>query len=221
MMVNEAKWLGNVLDSYQAKELSPLVNIGSSTEAFRKEEQPHIDAYVFKPLRERGVEIVHSDIKEGKGVDVSCDIFDDESLKALIAVKPKALICSHMFEHVEDRDKLVKQLLRVLPEGGLFFISGPNSYHEHNDPIDTMFRPTPEELAELFKGQEIIDMALIEDCTYWTKVRQRPLTIFFRHFVRFFIPFVSWKKWKRSMKKLYWLFHRYKVAAIIGRKVTA
>lgn len=42
--------------------------------------------------------------------------------------------------------------------------------------------------------------------------------MFFRHFFRFFIPFVNWTAWKRSMRKLYWLFNPYKVSAIVGAK---
>ena len=46
------------------------------------------------------------------------------------------------------------------------------------------------------------------------------MTLFFRHFLRFWFPFLGWRQWKRSMRKLYWLFNNYKVAAIAGRKVT-
>ncbi|MEZ6022674.1 MAG: hypothetical protein R3C16_04500 [Hyphomonadaceae bacterium] len=48
-----------------------------------------------------------------------------------------------MFEHVVDRDELTRRILSLIPEGGLFFITVPSSYHQHNDPIDTMYRPRP------------------------------------------------------------------------------
>lgn len=220
MMVSDAKWLGEVLPKFTKEELSPILNIGSSTKKFREVDQPHIHKYVFAPLEEKGIKVIHCDLKDADGVDVSADIFDDEAIKKLASYQPKSIICTHMFEHVLDKEDLSKRLLSLLPKNGLFFVTVPNSYHQHDDPIDTMYRPTPEELAELFQGQEVIEKEILVDGNYWEKIRKRPVTLFFRHFTRFFIPFVSIKKWKRSMKKLYWLFNNYKVSAIIGRKVT-
>lgn len=218
MMISDAKWLGEVLPQFSDEELSPILNIGSSTKKFREQDQPHIHKYVFSPLEKRNVQVIHCDLKKAEGVDVQADIFDDEAIGKLRDYNPKAIICTHMFEHVEDRDDLAKRLMSLLPDGGLFFITVPNSYHHHADPIDTMYRPSPEELAALFKGQTIVRKEILIDGTYWDKIRKRPVTLFFRHFTRFFLPFISLKKWKRSMTKLYWLFAHYKVAAIVGRK---
>jgi hypothetical protein len=126
-----------------------------------------------------------------------------------------------MYEHVVDRDELTRRILKMIPEGGMFFITVPSSYHQHNDPIDTMFRPSPDELAAMFQGQEIVDKQELIGETYWVHIKKRPVTLFFRHFLRFWFPFLGWRQWKRSMRKLYWLFNHYKVAAIAGRKVTA
>lgn len=218
MMISDAKWLGEVLPQFSEEEISPVLNIGSSTKKFREIDQPHINEYVFTPLEKRGVKVVHADLKNAEGVDISGNIFDDKAIEKLKVCGAKSIICSHMFEHVEDRGELVKRLMYLLPENGLFFVTVPNSYHQHDDPIDTMYRPSPDELAELFKEQSIIQKDILVDGTYWGKIKQRPLTIFFRHLSRFFIPFISLKKWKRSMCKLYWLFNHYKVSAIVGRK---
>jgi SAM-dependent methyltransferase len=219
MMRCDAEWLGRRLSELSEAELSPVLNLGSSTHRFRTVEQPHIQKLVFGPLAERGVRVVHSDLKSADGVDVSGDIFDDRDFARLEAVGARTVICTHMFEHVRDRDELKRRLLDLLPEGGRFFVSVPSSYHEHNDPIDTMFRPTPDELAALFAGQEILERAELAGDTYWVHVRRRPVTIFLRHFARFFVPFLGWHAWKRSMRKLYWLFHPYKVSVVAGRKV--
>lgn len=219
MMHCDAEWLATALARFAPEELSPIVNLGSSTRHFREREQPHIDALVFNPLRARGIGIVHCVLKASDGVDIAGDIFDDATLATLRAVQPRAVICTHMFEHVRDRDELRRRLLELLPQGGLFFVTVPSSYHEHNDPIDTMYRPTPAELAAAFPHQEILEQRELTGHTYWVSVRQRPLTLFVRHFTRFFVPFLGWRAWKRSMTKLYWLFHPYKVAAIAGRKM--
>ncbi|MGE0753918.1 MAG: hypothetical protein AB7L92_02015 [Alphaproteobacteria bacterium] len=219
MMRCDAEWLGRVLQQYSVEELSPIVNIGSSTHHFRTTVQPFIQDLIFAPLQARGVQVIHSDIKEGEGVDISCDIFDDAGLSTLKALNPKALICTHMFEHVTDRELLATRLLSLLPVGGLFFITVPMSYHYHADPIDTMYRPNPDELAALFSGNTILQKEVLVGGNYWSHVRKRPVTLFSRHFFRFFFPFLGWEKWKRSMRKLYWLFNDYKVSALAGRKV--
>ena len=219
MMRCDAEWLGRTLAAVSPRELSPLLNLGASTKHFREVEQPYIDELVFRPLEARGVRILHCDLKAAAGVDLVGDVFEDADFARLKAVAPRAVICTHMFEHVLDRKELSRRLLALLPERGLFFVTVPSSYHEHHDPIDTMYRPTPDELAALFAGQEILHKSELTGDTYWSHVARRPLTIFFRHFFRFFVPFLGWKAWKRSMRKLYWLFHSYKVAAVVGRKV--
>jgi hypothetical protein len=81
-----------------------------------------------------------------------------------------------------------------------------------------MFRPTSDELAALFCGQQIIERAELIGANYWSHIRKRPVTLVTRHATRFFVPFLGWRKWKRSMRKLYWLFHPFKVTAVVGRK---
>jgi SAM-dependent methyltransferase len=220
MMRCDAEWLGRKLSETSAEELSPVLNLGSSTHHFRTVEQPYIHALVFAPLAARGVKVVHSDLKSAEGVDISGDIFDDADFARLRTVGARTVICTHMFEHVRDRDALKRRLLDLLPEGGRFFVTVPSSYHEHNDPIDTMYRPSPDELAAMFEGHEILERRELEGETYWAHVRKRPVTLFLRHFARFFVPFLGWHAWKRSMRKLYWLFHPYKVSVVAGRKVT-
>lgn len=221
MMKCDAEWLGSALARVDVENLSPVLNLGSSTRQYREIEQPYVHDLVFAPLEARGVKIIHTDLKSGDGVDIAGDIFNDEDLAKLRATQPKAIICTHMYEHVLDRDELTRRILAIIPEGGLFFITVPSSYHQHNDPIDTMYRPSPDELASMFDGNEILDRQELIGDTYWSHIKKRPVTLFFRHFLRFWFPFLGWRQWKRSMRKLYWLFNHYKVAAIVGRKAIA
>src|ERR1700722_382027 len=220
MMRCDAEWLARVLARLDNGDLSPVLNLGASTRRYREVEQPHIEALVFAPLASRSVAVLHSDIRAADGDDIVADIFTSAGLAELGKVAPRAVICTHLFEHVPDREELSRRLIALLPPGGLFFVTVPSSYHEHHDPIDTMFRPSPDELAALFPGQEIIERAELVGDTYRSVFAQRPVTLFFRHFARFFVPFLGWRAWQRSMRKLYWLAHPYKVSAIVGRKVS-
>jgi hypothetical protein len=221
MMKCDAEWLNGVLAKFSVDELSPVLNLGSSTLAFRTTEQPYIQELIVAPLEARGVRIVHTDLKHAPGVDIAGDIFDHADFARLKAVGARSIICTHMFEHVVDRADLRRRILDLLPDNGLFFVTVPASYPEHNDPIDTLFRPTPAELAAVFAGQQILETADLEGHNYWTQVRRRPLTVITRHVTRFFIPFVDWHAWKRSMSKLYWLVYPYRVSSLVGRKTAA
>jgi hypothetical protein len=219
MMLCDAIWLRDTFTKYSVDEISPLLNLGSSTREFREIKQPFVYELVFAPLLARGVRIIHSDLKEGDGVDIATDIFDESGLEKIKAEKPRCVLCTHMFEHVENREKLAEIILKILPSKGLFFVTVPHSYHYHADPIDTMYRPTPNELANLFHEQLILEKAVLTGDNYWTHIKKRPFTLFLRHFARFFTPFLGIKKWKRSMRKLYWLVNNYKVSAIVGQKL--
>ena len=152
MRIEEAAWIGDALASVPAAELDPMIELGSSTRDFRTRQQPHIDALIHAPLRDRGVRVVHSDLKAADGVDISGDFYDPKVRAELKAVGAKAVICCNMFEHVTDRGRLASVCDDILAPGGLLVVTVPHSYPVHLDPIDTYFRPAPEEIAALFPG---------------------------------------------------------------------
>ncbi len=94
----------------------------------------------------------------------------------------------------------------------------PRSYPHHGDPIDTMFRPSPAEAAALFPTADIVAADILDvDQSYRDEVRRRPW-ILLRHVLRLPVPFLGIEKWARSMRKPYWLFHNYRVTALVLRR---
>src|SRR5436853_7008325 len=81
-------------------EISPLLNLGSSTRAFREEAKPHIERELFNPLRAAGVDIVHSDLKQAEGVDLAGDILNAAVRANLKGRGFRALLIANMLEHV-------------------------------------------------------------------------------------------------------------------------
>ena len=69
MLIEEAQWLRSKLDALDPDRVFPMCNIGSSTEHFRRVEQPYIDKYLFEPARARNLEVVHVDTKAAAGID--------------------------------------------------------------------------------------------------------------------------------------------------------
>jgi hypothetical protein len=67
MFEAEARWLRGALDVFPPERLSPLLNLGSSSTAIREVVQPWIEEQLFRPLRIRGVEVIHVDRRRTAG----------------------------------------------------------------------------------------------------------------------------------------------------------
>jgi hypothetical protein len=218
MFEAEARWLAAALDRFAPEQLSPLLNLGSSTSRFREQIQPWTEERLFRPLRARGIEIVHVDLRDEPGVDLCADLTDPADLPRLQALGPRAVLCCNLLEHVTRPEQLARHCLEILPTGGLAFVSVPFSYPHHRDPIDTMYRPDPAQLTLLFGGADLLDGAIIgAGMSYRDDVRQRPW-ILLRHLARLPVPFVSFEHWKRSMAKLYWLGAEYRITCAVFEK---
>ena len=152
MFDNEAARICEIL--LGAGPISPLLDVGSATRAVRMTVKPHIESALFAPLRARGVEISHCDLKPGDGVDVAGDIVDPELRRELKARGYKCLLLANVLEHVRDPDALAAACEEIVGPGGLILATVPSSYPYHADPIDTLFRPAPDELAVLFRRSE-------------------------------------------------------------------
>jgi hypothetical protein len=219
MFEAEARWLCRALDAFAPDRLSPLLNLGSSSAEVRGHVQPWIDRELFGPLSARGIEAVHIDIRDAAGIDVRADLTDPDDIGRLRALRPRALLCCNLLEHVVDRELLARHCLDLLPAGGLAFVTVPFSYPHHRDPIDTMYRPSPAELARLFAGARLLDGTILgAGLSYRDEVRVRPWLLL-RHLARFPAPFLSLARWKRSMAKLYWLAVEYRITCAVLEKI--
>jgi hypothetical protein len=219
MFKAEACWLREALEAFPPERLSPLLNLGSSSAEVRETVQPWIEDELFCPLRDRGIEVIHVDKRRSPGVDVQVDLTDAADVRRLADIGSKALLCCNLLEHVHEPRRLAQNCLELLPTGGLVFVTVPFSYPHHRDPIDTMYRPNPAELAGLFTGARLVDgMLLGAGVSYRDTVRQRPW-ILLRHVARFPVPFLSFEKWKRSMVRLYWLAAEYRISCAVFEKL--
>ncbi len=214
MTEEEAIWLEGKLTAIEVDRLSPLINIGSGTKDFRERSNPWIERLIMAPLEARGVRVVHCDIREGAGVDLRADILDETGFETATAVAAKALLCTNVLEHVPDPALFARRCMGLVARGGLLILTVPYSYPHHRDPIDTMFRPTPEEIAALLPECRILERGIIETGSYRDELRRRPWIIA-RQIFRLPVPFLGWTKWKRSMMKFYWMVRPYRQSCVI------
>lgn len=223
MRPNEAKLIGDLLGQCDAKAISPCLNLGSSTGIFRTQEQRHIDRHIFAPLRERGVHVVHADIKEAEGVDLAGDIYDPATMEAIQALSPRCVLCCNMFEHVTDRQALAARICQMLAPGGLLIVTVPYSYPIHYDPIDTYFRPSPDEIVGMFPDFQLLEEGVVSDSTYSqdlvrTEGMGGTLIQFTKSAVKFVMVWRGLRFWKGHFHRYLWLFRPYQVSWVLMRK---
>lgn len=87
MLFDEARWFGQRIAEMEPGDIFPMLNVGSSTEEFRTKKQPWIDQFIFKPIREKGYKVVHTDIKKDVGVDLVGDLTDPPLFGGFVASK--------------------------------------------------------------------------------------------------------------------------------------
>jgi hypothetical protein len=218
MFAAEARWLAGALAAFPRERLSPLLNLGSGDAAFRERRQPWIEEDLLRPLARRGVAVVHVDLRGGAGVDIRADLSDPADVARLKALGAKALLCCNLLEHVCAPARLARHCLDLLGAGGLVFVTVPFSYPHHADPIDTMYRPSPDEIALLFAGARMREGTILDTgLSYRDEVRARPWLLL-RPLARLPLPFLSPVRWRRSMRKLYWLAAPYRISCAVLEK---
>lgn len=154
-------------------EVSPLLNLGSSTRAFREQAKPHIERELFAPLRAAGVSIFHSDLKQADGVDLAGDILDPAVGADLKARGFRSLLIANMLEHVRDRDAVTRACEEIVGPGGLILATVPSSFPYHADPVDTGYRPAPRALAAAFRESDSVLTEEVEGRTYREEIAAR------------------------------------------------
>jgi hypothetical protein len=219
VLIEEARWLGDQLRALDPANVFPLLDVGSSTATFRSHEQPWIDAAIFAPLRAANRQVLHLDAKTADGVDIVADLGDPAAVRVLAQRGFKSVFCSNLLEHVADRQQVARTLLELVPaRGGYLIVSCPYQYPYHPDPIDSMFRPTPQNLADLFPGTRIERQAIVRGGTYGDQIRRAPIA-FTKLLVRLLLPFYkpsSWRRaWRHVIDHLPWTFRHFEATCVV------
>jgi len=217
MHIEEARWIAQKLCNLRKEEISPILNIGSSTGKYRVKLRPFIDSVIFSPLRERGIKIVHQDIKSAEGINLVGDLTDQSFLNHLEKMHFKTILCSNLLEHIENRNKVADVLLKILSNEGYLIVTVPSKYPKHMDPIDTMFRPTINELSNMFYGTKVLDATLIDVGTIWSSLSKNWIGLI-KLIVRITMPYYNYKGWSYAYNKMLWMFRQRTISCVFLRK---
>ena len=220
MLVQESHWFATQFAAVADDALFPLLNVGSSTEAFRTRDQPWIDENLFSPMRSRHGRVIHLDMKHAAGVDLTGDVTSPAFQGELRALGVRSVMCSNLLEHVGDHESIAEALLDVLPSGGLLFVSCPYRYPRHDDPIDNMFRPAADELAALFPGARTLATETVVGGTYFDALDRSWVRVV-RSIGRAALPFYAPARWKNTVRHLPWLVRRFAATCAVLEKSRA
>jgi len=201
------------------RDVSPLLNLGSSDALYREQTKPHIERELFAPLRAAGIEIVHADLKSAPGVDVAGDI-RDPAVQARLGAGFGCVLIANMLEHVRDRAMIAGICEDLAGPSGLILATVPSSFPYHADPLDTGYRPQPEELAALFAGSEVLLTEEIEGETYREQLSKRQETIagaLFRTALAVLAFPVRPRSARAKLSRWLWYKRSYRVAIALVR----
>jgi len=216
MLREESKWLSEHIYSLEPDKVFPLLNLGSSTDTFRQKTQPWINANLFKTATERGLTVIHTDLKKDEGVDIAGDLCNPEFLKKITKLNLKSIVCSNLLEHLDNRKEFCEIISSILPEGGYLFVTVPYEYPYHPDPIDTMFRPSIDELEKEFPRLTKLHGEILYSKYNGTRF---PFLVFAATFlIRLIIPIYKPQTWRRSFARFPWLFKRVSSTCLILQK---
>ena len=152
MFKEEARWLNAAIGGVDISPSTTVLDIGASNLEYRTVIQPHIHEFIHKPILDRGADIKFMDIKNDLGVDIVIDLTLDDLPDHMFSKKFDVIICCNILEHVRKRDVFIRNLLRFSRPGTLLVVTVPLVFPKHADPIDTMYRPTADQLIDFIRA---------------------------------------------------------------------
>jgi len=196
MSPQEAAWFERVLRGMAPSELSPMLNVGSSTLEYRTVVCPCIERDLLGPLRERGVRLLHIDLKAHDGVDVVGDIVDQAVRSRIAALGVKSILCNNFLEHVENLPQACKALAEICPPGGRLCLSVPHAFPFHPDPIDNGFRPSLTQLQAIFTplGFRLTHGEIVNFGCYRESIASNPMLVIRDLYLLLVSPFIEEKR---------------------------
>lgn len=220
MRKEEAQWVGEIVRKRVVAGRGPVLNLGSGTGFYRKTDQPYIHEEIFAPLERANVQVIHSDVKVADGVDIAGDLFDPEVQKQLHSLRPQVVLVCNVMEHLQEelRIQLPEILGRIAGATGYILLTVPYVYPLHFDPIDTYYRPSPEELCALFPDYDATDSRVVISSTFLPELFKMPWSDKLKIMVRMVTPFYRPRKWVAMMQRFTFLFRPYKVSCVILKR---
>ena len=216
MLLVESEWLRSVIEGLPLPPGAKVLNFGSQRRSILRH-QSYIEKNIYRPADRKHWELLHFDLFPGKGVDISGDILPDDCFFDLYQRKFEAAFVFNVLEHLADRASICSRIEQLLPNGGYLLVSVPYKYPIHNDPIDNGFRPTPEEVLQLFPSCTLVKSDIIIDESFLFYM-QRNIYTTVKFILRLLTPFYKFSNWKTQVALFPYFFKKFQVTVAVLKK---
>lgn len=199
MLINESLWIGSKLKKILPENPFPVLNVGSSTEKYRKVHQPYVQQNIFNLFGNEKEQVIHLDMKQAEGVDLVGNLYDSNFLEKIKKIKVKTVFCNNilMYLEKEQRENLADIFYEILDSGSYLLISNSYMFPAAPDPKEAYYRNNAEEMyKDLFSRFKLLDLKDVEDNkTHFQDLRSESKILLLKKFVAFFI--FTAKKYKK------------------------
>jgi len=197
-----------------------VINLGAGDVVKTSRKKPWINNNVFVPLNDRGLKTVNVDFFDFPGIDKLADFSQPQALRFLSEYQsPKLIILANVLEHISQstRENLIRELERNLRQGDYLLITAPHAYPYHPDPIDSMYRPSFENLQALLNLNWLF-AGHVNCGSFWRDLSSMSWQKKIRKLIKPLIIFQKPKKYWSSVHQLLFLFRDYEIAVVFGQK---
>jgi hypothetical protein len=192
------------------------VNLGSGNVEQLRLKKHWVDQNIFVYLSSVGTSVVHCDVFAYPGVDLVVDLTQETLTSAIRVDGPKLVLLNNVLEHLPGRlrQRVCDNVSNFLDVDDRLIVSVPYKYPFHPDPIDTMFRPSPQQIGTLFPSLQMRKYLILRSGSFrdeWLSMSP------FKRFRKLINPLFVFRRPSRYLSDLHrlaFLFQDYQISLV-------
>ena len=196
-----------------------IINLGSGNVEQLMKTKPWVSKNVFDLLKKQKAKILHVDAENFLGVDIVQDLSQPNSLSFCDKLEgSKLFILANVLEHIPKKAhaKFLKKIYSKMKSEDGLIITVPYDYPYHADPIDTMYRPSPNELKKLLP-LKWLEGEILSAGSYKEEFKRMNVFKKIRKILKPLWIFQKPTKWLEN-HRLFYLFKKYRMTFVFGIK---
>ncbi len=217
MRFEESLKIQNIIKKH--KPFANIINLGSGNVEQLKKTKPWVSKNVFDIFKKQKAKILHVDAEGFPGVDIVQDLSELNSLSFCDKLKgSKLFILANVLEHIPKKAhaEFLKKIYGKMKSKDGLMITVPYDYPYHADPIDILYRPTPEDLHKLLP-LTWLEGEIVSAGSYREEFRHMNTLKRIRKLLKPFWIFQKPSKWLEN-HRLFYLFKNYRITIVFGIK---
>lgn len=217
MRLEESLKIQNIIKKHRAYK--NIINLGSGNVEQLMKTKPWVSKNVFDLLKKQKAKILHVDAENFPGVDIVQDLSQPNSLSFCDKLEgSKLFILANILEHIPKKAHaaLLNKIYSKMKSNNGLIITVPYDYPYHADPIDTMYRPSPNELKKLLP-LKWLEGEILSAGSYKEEFRQMNV---FKKIRKLLKPLWIFQKPTKCLEshRLFYLFKKYQMTIVFGIK---